>query len=43
MSLPPNYLELLLGGGVTCVTAMMMYGGGDPSGAPKGSLPHTSL
>ena len=22
----PNYLEVLLGGGVTCVTAMIMYG-----------------
>ena len=28
MPLPPNYLEVLLGGGVTCVTAMMMYRGG---------------
>ena len=28
MSLPPNYLEVLLGGGVTCVAAMMMYRGG---------------
>ena len=27
MSLPPYYLEVLLGGGMTCVTAMMMYGG----------------
>ena len=25
---PPNYLEVLLGGGVTCFTAMMMYRGG---------------
>ena len=24
---PPYYLEILLGGGLTCVTAMMMYGG----------------
>ena len=26
MSLPPYYLEILLGGGMTCVTALMMYG-----------------
>ena len=28
MPLPPNYLEVLLGGGVTCIAAMMMYRGG---------------
>ena len=27
MSLPPYYLEILLGGGMTCVAAMIMYGG----------------
>ena len=27
MPLPPYYLEVLLGGGVTCVTTMMMYMG----------------
>ena len=27
MPLPPNYLKVLLGGGVTCVTAMVMYRG----------------
>ena len=27
MPLPPYYLEVLSGGGMTCVTAMMMYGG----------------
>ena len=28
MPLPPYYLEVLLGGGMICVTAMMMYGRG---------------
>ena len=28
MPLPPNYLEDLFGGGVTCIAAMMMYRGG---------------
>ena len=28
MPLPPNYLEVLLGGWVTCIAAMMMYEGG---------------
>ena len=27
MPLPPYYLEVLFGGGITCVTAMMMYRG----------------
>ena len=27
MLLPPYYLEVLLGGGMTCITDMMMYGG----------------
>ena len=27
MPLPPYHLEVLLGGGMACVTAMMMYGG----------------
>ena len=27
MPLPPYYLDVLLGDGMTCVTAMMMYGG----------------
>ena len=27
MTLPPYYLEVLMGGGMTCITAMMMYGG----------------
>ena len=26
-SVPPYYLKVLLGGGMTCVTAMMVYGG----------------
>ena len=26
MPLPPYYLDILLGGGMTCITAMMMYG-----------------
>ena len=25
MLLPPNYLEVLLGAGMTCIAAMMMY------------------
>ena len=28
MPLPPYYLEVLLGGAMTCVAAMMIYGGG---------------
>ena len=27
MPLPPYYLEVLLGGGMTCIAAMMMCGG----------------
>ena len=27
MSLPPYYLEVVLAGGMTCVNAMMIYGG----------------
>ena len=28
MALPPYYLEIILSGGVTCVDALVMYGGG---------------
>ena len=28
MPLPPYYLDILLGCGMTCIAAMMMYGGG---------------
>ena len=28
MALPPFYLEIVLGGGVACTDAMMMYSGG---------------
>ena len=28
MPFPPNYLKVLLGGGVTCIAVMMIYRGG---------------
>ena len=47
MALPPYYLENMLGGGVACTEAMMMYRGGFIyvllecfSKGPRGLSPH---